>query len=70
MLSVGIWVAADKSSFIALLKMVENENVEVRNFYCVTYGKKISSLLRTPLSFLSNHFFKISIGSNKKITFL
>jgi len=27
-LSVGIWVAADKSSFIALLKMVENENVE------------------------------------------
>lgn len=27
-LGVGIWLAADKSSFIALLKMVENEHIE------------------------------------------
>lgn len=36
-LSVGIWVAADKSSFIALLKMVENDNLEVRNFDFMLY---------------------------------
>lgn len=28
-LGVGIWLAADKASFIALLKMVESENIEV-----------------------------------------
>lgn len=28
-LGVGVWLAADKASFIALLKMVENEHIEV-----------------------------------------
>ena len=29
MLGVGVWLATDKTSFIALLKMVENDQLEV-----------------------------------------
>lgn len=32
-LGIGIWLAVDKSSFISLLKMVENEHLEVSVSY-------------------------------------
>lgn len=51
-LGVGIWVAADKSSFIALLKLVENEHVDVSTlrYRYAMYGTLLFYCVRLVLS--------------------
>lgn len=39
-LGVGVWLAADKASFIALLKMVENEHIEVSDWFLFWFTLK------------------------------
>lgn len=50
LLGIGIWLVADKASFISLLRMVENEHVQVNT--SLYYMQKFKVCLKTKRTIL------------------